>query len=131
MRYACIRVLAGPILLNGSTGKALLVNCIAMFGQRRTLDAHRESFRSKNGKSKCTSVPPKDMKYKNVYSTTIITSILRLYAPFNPKDVPSGMSFYLNDSSKAKATTIFVEESAWKEVAEIAQDNNAAYTCSL
>ncbi|KAL7330138.1 hypothetical protein PS15p_205119 [Mucor circinelloides] len=35
------------------------------------------------------------------------------------------MSFDLNDSSKAKATTIFVKESAWKEAAEIAQSNNA------
>lgn len=92
----------------------------------------------------CTSIPPEDTKYKNVYPTTItdadgtklvigtktfnalITSSLRLDTPFNPEVGPSAMSFDLNDSSKAKATTIFVKESAWKEAAEIAQNNNAA-----
>ncbi|KAG0754699.1 hypothetical protein G6F57_006219 [Rhizopus arrhizus] len=92
----------------------------------------------------CTSIPPEDTKYKNVYPTTItdadgtklvigtktfnalITSSLRLDTPFNPEVGPSVMSFDLNDSSKAKATTIFVKESAWKEAAEIAQNNNAA-----
>ncbi|KAL0073751.1 hypothetical protein F4703DRAFT_1895440 [Phycomyces blakesleeanus] len=40
------------------------------------------------------------------------------------------MSFDLKDSSKAKTTTIFVKESAWKEAAEIAQNNNAASIAS-
>ncbi|CEP17759.1 hypothetical protein [Parasitella parasitica] len=144
MRYACSRALAGSILLNESTGKALLVNCVEVFGRRRTLDAHRESFRTKNGGSMCTSIPPEDTKYKNVYPTTItdadgtklvigtktfnalITSSLRLDALFNPEVGPNVMSFDLNDSSKAKTTTIFIKESAWKEAAEIAQNNNAA-----
>jgi hypothetical protein len=92
----------------------------------------------------CTSILPEDTKYKNVYPTTItdadgtklvigtktfnalITSSLRLDAPFSPEVGPSVMSFDLNGSSKAKATTIFVKESDWKEAAEIAQNNNAA-----
>ncbi|KAI9251468.1 hypothetical protein BDA99DRAFT_541456 [Phascolomyces articulosus] len=105
------------ILLNESTGKALLVNCVEVFGRRRTLDAHQESFRTKNGGSMCTPIPPEDTRYKNVYPTTItdadgtklvigtktfnalITSSLRLDAPFNPEVGPSFISFDLNDSS--------------------------------
>ncbi|KAL0095627.1 hypothetical protein F4703DRAFT_1902854 [Phycomyces blakesleeanus] len=142
MRYSCSRALEGSILLNGSIGKALLVNCVEVVGRRRTLDAHRESFRTKNGGSMCTSIPPEDTKYKNVYPTTItdadgtklvigtkkfnasITSSLRLHAPFNPEVGPSAMSFNLSDSSKAKVTTIFVKGSAWKEAAEIARNSN-------
>ncbi|KAL0073752.1 hypothetical protein J3Q64DRAFT_1745009 [Phycomyces blakesleeanus] len=41
VRYACSRALAGSILLNESTGKALLVNCVEVFGRGRTLGAHR------------------------------------------------------------------------------------------
>ncbi|KAI8970106.1 hypothetical protein BDF20DRAFT_826052 [Mycotypha africana] len=91
----------------------------------------------------CTSIPPEDTKYKNIYPTIItdadgtklvigtktfnalITSSLRLDASFNPEVGPSVRFFDLNDSSKAKTTTIFVKESAWKEAAEIAQNNNA------
>ncbi|CAO3627997.1 unnamed protein product [Mucor hiemalis] len=138
------RALAGSILLNGSTGKALLVNCVEVYGQRRTLDAHRESFRTKNGGSVSTSIPPKDTKYKNVYPTTmtdtvgtklvigtqtfsaLITSSLRLDASSNPEVGPSVMSFDLNDSPKSKATTIFVNGSAWKEADENAQNNNCS-----
>ncbi|OAD67867.1 hypothetical protein PHYBLDRAFT_173778 [Phycomyces blakesleeanus NRRL 1555(-)] len=43
--------------------------------------------------------------------------------PCNPEVVPSVVSFDLNDSPKAKTITIFVKESAWKEVAEISQNN--------
>ncbi|CAO3700723.1 unnamed protein product [Rhizopus stolonifer] len=48
------------------------------------------------------------------------------YYTFNPEVGPDVVSFDLNDSSKAKITIIFVKESAWKEAAEIAQNNNAA-----
>ncbi|CEG63056.1 hypothetical protein RMATCC62417_00265 [Rhizopus microsporus] len=119
MRYACSRTLTGSILLDEFTGKALLVNCVEVFGRRRTLDAHRESFRTKNGRSTYTSVPPEDTKYKNVYPTAItdaygtktlnalVTSSLRLDVLFDPE---------IGSST----------ESAWKEAAEIAQNNNAA-----
>ncbi|KAF1801549.1 hypothetical protein FB192DRAFT_1094217, partial [Mucor lusitanicus] len=93
----------------------------------------------------CTSIPPEDTKYKNVYPTTItdtdgtklvigtktfnalITSSLRLDAPFTPEVGPSVMLFDLNDSFKAKTRTIFIEQSAWEEAAEIARNTNTAY----
>lgn len=34
MRYACSRALAGSILLNGSTGKGLLVNCVEVWSKK-------------------------------------------------------------------------------------------------
>lgn len=92
-----------------------------------------------------TSIPPEDMKYKNVYPhnnngcgwheacdwnkkfNTLIASSLRLDAPFDPEVGPNVVSFDLNDSSKAKITTIPVKESARKEAAEVAQNNNAAF----
>ncbi|RCH84032.1 hypothetical protein CU098_006119, partial [Rhizopus stolonifer] len=52
---------------------------------------------------------------------------LRLDAPFDPEVGPNVVSFDLNDSSKAKITTIPVKESARKEAAEVAQNNNAAF----
>ncbi|CEI88302.1 hypothetical protein RMCBS344292_02693 [Rhizopus microsporus] len=144
MRYDCNRILARSILLDGLTGKALLVNCVEVFGRRRTLDAHRESFRTKNGRSTCTSIPPEGTKYKNVYPTTItdadgtklvigtktfnalVTSSLRLDALFDPEIGPGTASFDLRDSPQAKNTAIFIKESAWKAAVEIAQNNNAA-----
>ncbi|KAF1801550.1 hypothetical protein FB192DRAFT_1248931, partial [Mucor lusitanicus] len=38
MRYAYSRALAGLILSDKSTAKALLVICVEAFGRRRTLD---------------------------------------------------------------------------------------------
>lgn len=148
MRYACSRALAGSILLNGSTGKALLVNCVEVYGRRRTLDAHRESFRTKNGGLMNTSIPPEDTKYKDVYPITItdadgaklvigtkvfnalITSSMRLDGSFEPEVGPGVKSFQLNNSPEAKATTIFIKKSAWKGAAEIAQNNNATSVAS-
>ncbi|KAL0142831.1 hypothetical protein V8B55DRAFT_1376005 [Mucor lusitanicus] len=40
---------------------------------------------------------------------------------------PSVMLFDLNDSFKAKTRTIFIEQSAWEEAAEIARNTNTAY----
>lgn len=45
MHYACSRLLAGIILLDTLTGKSVIVNSVEIFGRRRSLDAHRESFR--------------------------------------------------------------------------------------
>ena len=144
MRYACSRSLAGSILLNGSSGKVLLVNCVEVYGRRRTLDAHRKSFKTKNGGSMFSSIPPEDTKYKNVFPTTItdadgtkliigiktfnalITSSLLRGNPLQPEVGPSTTSFNLSNSSTAKATTIYIKESAWKEAIEIAQNNNIA-----
>lgn len=95
-----------------------------------------------------TLIPPEDTKYKNVYPTTIIdtngmkpvvgtktfnaliTSSLRLDESFNPEVGPSVISFDLSNSSQVKATTSFVKESAWKEAAEIAQNNSPASIAS-
>lgn len=55
----------------------------------------------------------------------LITSSLRLDALVNPDVRSIIVSLDLNHSSRAKNTTIFIKESAWKEAAKIAQSNNA------
>ncbi|EIE91324.1 hypothetical protein RO3G_16035 [Rhizopus delemar RA 99-880] len=41
MRYACSRFLAGMIMLDTSSGKTIVVNCVEVYGRRRTVDSHR------------------------------------------------------------------------------------------
>ncbi|CAO3647371.1 unnamed protein product [Mucor fragilis] len=60
----------------------------------------------------------------------MVQIVLPLDAPFSPEVGPSVMSFDLNDSSKAKTITIFVKESAWKESAEISQNDNVVSIAS-
>ncbi|ORX46299.1 hypothetical protein DM01DRAFT_1364442 [Hesseltinella vesiculosa] len=70
MRYACSRLLAGIILMDTSNGRAVIVNSIEVFGRRRSLDAHRESFRVKKETMAPTSLPPETTRYRNVWPTS-------------------------------------------------------------
>ena len=36
-------------MLDTSSGKTIVVNCVEVYGRRRTIDSHRESFRTKRG----------------------------------------------------------------------------------
>lgn len=47
IHYACCRLLTGMILSETSTGKAMIVSSVEIYGRRRSLDAHRESFQVK------------------------------------------------------------------------------------
>ncbi|KAI9595880.1 hypothetical protein BDF19DRAFT_413340 [Syncephalis fuscata] len=66
MMYFCSQVLAGAILMEGTT--AILVNCLEVYGRTPSVDAHHERFLT--GKSsRMTSHPPNDSLYPGVHAT--------------------------------------------------------------
>lgn len=150
MRYTCTRCLAGSIIIDVYSGRALLANCIEVYGRRRTLDdVHRESFQSKLGGSSFSSIPPVNTKYQNVYPTTIsdsdgtkliigtktfnalITSSIRLGIEAGPEVGPNTVAIDLSKSSAGKNDMIYIKESAWIEASEIAKNNNTTYITSF
>ncbi|KAG1194223.1 hypothetical protein G6F36_000318 [Rhizopus arrhizus] len=141
MRYACSRLLAGMIMLDTSSGKAIVVNCVEVYGRRRTVDSHRESFQTKRG-ILSSSLPPEITKYPHVWPTSIrdvdgtklilgtkmfnalITSSLRLDKSSDPEIGPTTSSFCLETSVKSLNIQLFVKESAWHAASALAINEN-------
>ncbi|KAG1458111.1 hypothetical protein G6F46_002123 [Rhizopus delemar] len=113
MRYACSRFLAGMIMLDTSSGKTIVVNCVEVYGRRRTVDSH--SIRDVDGT-------------KLILGTKtfngLITSSLRLDKSNDPEIGPTTSSSCLETSVKSFNTQLFIKESAWHAASESAINEN-------
>jgi len=62
-------MLSGMILVNKN--KALLANCIEVYGRTKSVDEHHERFNLKKGIPPVSSISPHDCPYQNVWARTI------------------------------------------------------------
>ncbi|KAI9017952.1 hypothetical protein CLU79DRAFT_309064 [Phycomyces nitens] len=131
MRYACSRLLADSILLDLTSGQAVLVNCVEIYGRRRTLDSHRENTKVKMGMPSTSSLPPSNSRYPAVWPVSIrdtdsnklmigtktfnvlVTSSLRLDCSMDPEIGLNTSNFNLDTEAKSLGTKIFIKKTAW------------------
>lgn len=131
MRYACSRLLVGSILLDTTSGRALLVNCVEIYGRRRTLDSHRENSKVKMGMPSTSLLPPSNSRYPAVWPVSIrdtdgnkliigtktfdvlVTSSLRLDCSMDPEIGPNTSNFNLDTEAKSLGTKIYIKKTAW------------------
>ncbi|KAI9481143.1 MAG: hypothetical protein EXX96DRAFT_634944 [Benjaminiella poitrasii] len=115
LRFACSRALVGAVFLNPSTNKALFVNCIEIYGRRRSIDSHRESFRTVNEQSAPSSLPPNYIR-------------LRLDISAEPEIGPNTTSILLDTREKSANARIFIKKTAWNAAIELSK---ADRICSI
>ncbi|KAG1048427.1 hypothetical protein G6F43_009183 [Rhizopus delemar] len=136
---ARFHLLSGIILLDTLTGKTVIVNSVEVFGRRRSLDAHRESFRVKKKAAVSTLLPPETTRYRNVWPTSysdvdgiklvigtkifnaLVTSSLRIDIDIKPEIGPVTSNLILNAYERSFATKIFVKKSTWESAQHIAK----------
>ncbi|ORZ12371.1 hypothetical protein BCR42DRAFT_453705 [Absidia repens] len=148
MRFATSRVLAGTLLLNESSGQALVVNTVEVYGRQRTIDSHRECFKEFKNKSPTSSLPPPTSRYPFVWPTSLddddgrklvigtkvfnalVTSSLRLDTDLPPEVGPGTCQFILDDYQQSKSTRLFIKETAWKAATTMAKNKSTTRICS-
>ncbi|CAO3595713.1 unnamed protein product [Absidia cylindrospora] len=139
MRFATSRILAGMLLLNESSGQALVVNTVEVYGRQRTVDSHREGFKESKNKRPASSLPPPTSRYLCVWPTTLddedgkklvigtkvfnalVTSSLRLDTDLAPEVGPGTCQFILDDHQQSISTRLFIKETAWKAATALAK----------
>ncbi|KAI7900041.1 uncharacterized protein BX663DRAFT_440175 [Cokeromyces recurvatus] len=146
LRFVCSRALVGAIILDPSMNKALLVNCIEIYGHRRSIDSHRESFKTSNGHLTPSSLSPNNIRYWNVFPTTLstvdglklvigtkifnalVTSSLLLDTSAEPEIGPNTTSILLDTIEKSKNARIFIKKTAWDAAIKLSK---AERICSI
>ncbi|KAG0189118.1 hypothetical protein DFQ28_003888 [Apophysomyces sp. BC1034] len=74
IKYVSAQLLAGSIIRNNITGISVMANTIEMYGRKKAVDAHHESFGNRKGMSIPTSLPPPmQTRYPNVWPFTLNT----------------------------------------------------------
>ncbi|KAI8068328.1 hypothetical protein BC940DRAFT_318980 [Gongronella butleri] len=129
LRFVCSRLLAGMVLLNGTKGTAIVANTIEVYGRKRNVDSHHESYKS--NRATRSSLPPTTTRYANVWPLTIsdgdgkkliigtksfnalVTSSLRVDAENSPDVGPTTAAFILDTDADSLATRIFIKKTAW------------------
>ncbi|GAB5586184.1 hypothetical protein Unana1_01084 [Umbelopsis nana] len=142
MRFACASMLSGMILM--SNNKALLVNCIEVYGRTKSVDAHRERFNLKKGIPPVNSIPPHDCRYQNIWARTItdidgtklvigtktfnalVTSSLRLDAAIEPEVGPSTLNLLLHDETQGKQTRMFIHMASFRSATDLAKKSDVS-----
>ncbi|KAF8932290.1 hypothetical protein BGZ47_011462 [Haplosporangium gracile] len=73
-RFACVKMLAGCILLDTRTGRTIMANTIEVYGRTATLDTHRKRFGTNKDTAWTTSLPnPLWTRYEDVHPTSLAT----------------------------------------------------------
>ncbi|KAF9412697.1 hypothetical protein BGZ76_005143 [Entomortierella beljakovae] len=144
LKYACARLLSGSILLDTKNNHAILANSVEVYGRKKSIDSHRETFRTRKGKAPQTSLPPTSKtRYLNVWPLTLstkdgerlvigthpfnalITSSNRLDVKEKPSVGGETTSFTLHNPKHSSATRIFLDQNSIKDALSIANDKNA------
>jgi hypothetical protein len=141
MRYACASMISGIILRNKD--KAIVINCVEIYGRTKTVDSHRESFRCKKGLPlHLSSLPPHNCRYKKIWTTTVsdndgkkliigtktfnalVTSSLRLDTVVLPDIGPSTTNFMLEGQLESMEAKIFINRESLNEAIKLAENPN-------
>ncbi|KAL0087051.1 hypothetical protein F4703DRAFT_1850187 [Phycomyces blakesleeanus] len=128
IKFGCVQVLAGSILMNVNNGEAILVNTVETYGRTKSVDIHRELSTSATS-SILTTTPMYPNIWPCIQSTRdgsklvigtqscdcLITSIVRLDRNEKPKVGP--LSFYF--AASPQHTRIFIDQDSWEKAKEI------------
>lgn len=133
IKFACVQVLAGAILLNTISGEAILLNTIEVYGRTKNVDIHREISTPED-----STLPPSSSLYSNVWScvkstrdgrkliigtqscSALVTSSLRLDCERDPDVGPSSFSFV----TSPQTTKIYIDNDSWKKAQKLALDKD-------
>ncbi|KAI8594883.1 hypothetical protein EDD21DRAFT_392661 [Dissophora ornata] len=144
LRFACARLLAGCIVLNGMNGQAVIVNTVEVYGRPRQVDSHREHAVLKKQTAVTTSLPPPvGTRYTDVWPLTIsaldgerlvigtqsfnalVTSSLRLDVEEPPSLGGATMNFTLSTPQASHATKIFLDSGSIEDAYTLASNKDA------
>ncbi|KAI9006540.1 hypothetical protein CLU79DRAFT_780222 [Phycomyces nitens] len=134
LKFACARVLAGTILLNVSSGVAVMINTIESYGTTKGVDVHRDVSTSTS-----SSFPPVESIYGDVWpcvqntrdgsklviatlaSTSLITSSMRVDILEDPKIGPSSSTVQLSPQT----SKIYIDQESWNKASTLALNKEA------
>ncbi|CEP16293.1 hypothetical protein [Parasitella parasitica] len=129
LKFACAQVLAGAILLNVSSGVAIMINTIEMYGMTKSVDIHRDVSASMD-----SSLPPVSSFYCNVWPciqntrdgrklistslscTGLLTSSTRVDILEDPQIGPSSSTVTISPQT----TRIYIDQESWDKANALA-----------
>ncbi|KAG1047264.1 hypothetical protein G6F43_010276 [Rhizopus delemar] len=134
LKFACARVLAGAILLNVSSGVAIMINTIEVYGMTKSVDIHRDVSVSMG-----SSLPPVASIYCDVWPciqntrdgrklviaslscTSLITSSIRVDILEDPKIGPSSSTVTISPQT----SKIYIDQESWNKANALALNSEA------
>ncbi|KAI7889556.1 uncharacterized protein EV154DRAFT_273824 [Mucor mucedo] len=129
LKFACAQVLAGAILLNVSSGVAIMINTIEMYGMTKSVDIHRDVSASMD-----SSLPPISSNYCDVWPCIqntrdgrklviasfscigLITSSMRVDILEDPNIGPSSSTITISPET----TKLYIDQESWNKANALA-----------